>query len=152
VSPAPRAAGRRRVLAHLVSLLAAGAAGALFGAGLLVSGMTQPARVLAFLDVTRRWDPRLALVMAAAVLVYALAYRRIRRRGAPWLGPQLHLPAPGAIDPPLVLGAALFGVGWGLAGLCPGPAFVSAASGSVPALAFAAAMLAGMHVQHRSSR
>jgi uncharacterized membrane protein YedE/YeeE len=139
-------------LRRALSLLLAAAAGALFGAGLLVSSMTRPASVLRFLDVTRRWDPSLAFVMGGAVLVYAAAYRLIRRRRAPWLELHFHLPTREDIDAPLVLGAALFGGGWGFAGLCPGPAFVDAAAGSLSAVAFVAAMLAGMYAQHRWAR
>lgn len=136
-----------------VSLLAAGVAGALFGAGLLVSGMAQPARVIGFLDVTGAWDPSLAFVLGGAVGVYAAAFRWIRgRRRGPWFDVQFHLPTRRDIDPPLILGAALFGIGWGLGGLCPGPGIVSAASGSLTGLAFVAAMLAGMYAQHRSRR
>ena len=135
------------------SLLLAGLAGALFGAGLLVSGMTQPARVIGFLDVAGPWDPGLAFVMGGAVLIYAAALRWIRRRRpAPWFDVKFHLPERRDLDAPLILGAALFGIGWGLGGLCPGPAIVSAASGSLPGLAFVAAMLAGMYAQHRSTR
>lgn len=149
MSGAPGCGARCRT----VSLLAAGVAGALFGAGLLVSGMTQPARVIGFLDVTGSWDPSLAFVMGGAVGVYAAAFRWIRRRRrAPWFDVQLHLPARRDIDLPLILGAALFGIGWGLGGLCPGPGIVSAASGSLTGLAFVAAMLAGMHAQHRLAR
>lgn len=133
-------------------LLLAGLAGALFGAGLLISGMTQPARVIAFLDVTRGWDPSLAFVMGGAIAVYGIALRWIRRRRpAPWFDVEFHLPTRRDLDPPLVAGAALFGIGWGLGGLCPGPGIVSAAAGSLAGLAFVAAMLAGMYAQHRST-
>jgi hypothetical protein len=136
-----------------MSRLLAALAGALFGAGLLVSGMTRPERVLAFLDVTRGWDPSLAFVMAGAMAVYALAFRRIRaRRGEPWFDAAFHVPTRRDIDAPLIVGAAVFGAGWGLAGLCPGPALVAAASGSGGALAFVAAMLAGMLAQHLTAR
>ena len=146
IGAAGRGAGPR-----FASLLLAGLAGALFGAGLLVSGMTQPARVIGFLDVTGRWDPGLAFVMGGAVLVYALAVRRIRgRRWTPWFEAKLHLPTRQDIDPPLLVGAALFGIGWGLGGLCPGPAIVGAASGSLAGLAFVVAMLAGMYAHDRS--
>lgn len=142
-----------RARGRSASLLFAGLAGALFGAGLLVSGMTQPARVIGFLDVTGPWDPSLAFVMGGAVLVYAIALRRIRRRWrAPWFDVEFHLPARRDLDPPLILGAALFGTGWGLGGLCPGPGIVSAAAGSLTGLAFVAAMIAGMAAQHRSTR
>ena len=132
------------------SLLLAGLAGALFGAGLLASGMTQPARVLGFLDMIGGWDPTLAFVMGGAALVYAAAFRWIRRhRSAPWFDVKLHLPTRRDLDVPLIAGSALFGVGWGLGGLCPGPGIVSAAAGSLTGLAFVAAMLAGMYAQHR---
>ena len=135
-----------------MSIALAVAAGALFGAGLLVSGMTQPAKVIGFLDITRGWDPSLAFVMGGAVAVYTLAYRRIRGRTAPWFDGLFHLPTRRDIDAPLVAGAALFGIGWGLGGLCPGPGLVAAAAGSTTGLVFVGAMLAGMLVQHLSAR
>lgn len=122
--------------------------GLLFAAGLVVSGMTQPAKVIAFLDVFHGWDPSLALVMGGAVVVYGLAHRFIRERGSPLLEPKFYLPTRQDIDTPLVLGAALFGAGWGLGGVCPGPAIVSAGSGALPAIVFVAAMVAGMQL-HR---
>lgn len=124
----------------------AGLAGALFGAGLVVAGMTRPSRILGFLDPLSGWDPSLAFVMAGAVGVYALAVRRYRR---PWLVAQGSLPAAGKIDRELVVGAGLFGVGWGLAGLCPGPSLVVAATGDHGALLFVAAMLLGMAISRR---
>jgi uncharacterized membrane protein YedE/YeeE len=137
----------------VLSLLVAGALGALFGAGLLVSGMTQPAKVIAFLDPISGWDPSLAFVMGGAVLTYAIAFRVIRsRRADPFFDLAFHLPTRRDLDPPLIAGAALFGVGWGLGGLCPGPAVVSAASGSTVGLTFVAAMLAGMYLQHRTTK
>jgi len=91
--------------------------------------------------------------MGGAVLVYAIALRRIRRRfPAPWFDVKFHLPARRDLDPPLIIGATLFGIGWGLGGLCPGPGIVSAAAGSLTGLAFVAAMVAGMAAQHRSTR
>jgi uncharacterized membrane protein YedE/YeeE len=124
--------------------------GALFGAGLLVSGMTQPAKVVAFLRVGSGWDPSLAFVMAGAVAVYALAFAWIRRgRAAPWFDGTFHLPTRQDIDAPLVIGAAIFGVGWGLGGYCPGPGLVAAAGGSTSAIVFVAAMLGGMALRHR---
>jgi uncharacterized membrane protein YedE/YeeE len=135
-----------------VSLALAGVAGALFGAGLLVSGMTLPARVIDFLDVTGAWDPSLAFVMGGAALVYAIAFRSIRAgRAEPWFDTAFHLPTRRDLDLRLIAGAALFGIGWGLGGLCPGPAIVTAASGSQTGLAFAAAMLVGMYAQHRAA-
>lgn len=143
----------RGALRRATPLLLAGLAGALFGAGLLVSGMTHPARVVDFLDMTGRWDPSLAFAIGGAVLVHASTLRWIRRRrSAPWFDLAFHLPARRDLDPPLLVGAALFGIGWGLAGLCPGPGIVSAAAGSPTAVAFVAAMLAGMLVHHRSKR
>lgn len=119
--------------------------GALFSSGLIVSGMTDPAKVLAFLDFGGDWDPSLMLVMAGAVAVYFVAHRiLLRRRPARALSV-----APRAVDARLLSGAALFGVGWGLSGLCPGPALVSVGAGAVSALAFVAAMGAGMLV-HRA--
>jgi len=127
-------------------------AGALFGTGLLVSGMTSPAKVIGFLDVTGDWDPSLAFVMAGAVAVYSLVFSWISRRGGnPWFDSQFHLPTRRDLDLPLVAGAALFGLGWGLAGWCPGPGIVSAASGSVDAIVFVVAMLAGMYAHQRWS-
>lgn len=139
-------------MSRTASLVLAGLAGALFGTGLLISGMTQPAKVIGFLDATRGWDPSLAFVMAGAAGVYAVLFRMIRRRMRPWLDLHFHLPTRRDLDMPLVLGAAIFGVGWGLGGLCPGPGIVAAASGSSSALAFVAAMLAGMYAQHRTTR
>jgi len=126
--------------------------GALFGAGLVLAGMTDPARVIGFLDVTGRWDPSLAFVMGGAVLVYAVLYRLVLRRRAPWFGPAFHLPTRDDLDRALVLGAAVFGVGWGLGGLCPGPGIVVAGAGLPTGLVFLAAMIAGMYVQRQIAR
>jgi len=139
------AVARRRA----ASIAGAALSGALFGAGLVVSGMTQPARIVGFLDPLDGWDPSLAFVMAGAVTVYAVAYALIRRRAQPWFDVRFHVPNRADIDPPLVIGAAVFGIGWGLGGLCPGPGIVAAAGGSTAALGFVLAMLAGMHVRHR---
>ncbi len=136
----------------VAGIVLAAVAGALFGVGLLISGMTQPAKVIGFLDVTRSWDPSLAFVMGGAVVVNSVLYRLTQRRSGPWFDRKFHLPTRRDIDLSLVAGAALFGIGWGLGGLCPGPALVSAAAGNVAALAFTGAMLVGMLVQHRSAR
>jgi uncharacterized protein len=141
-------AGRRSVGSTVLAVVA----GALFGAGLLVSGMTRPAKVIGFLDVARGWDPSLALVMGGAVAVYALAYRRIRRRERPWFDRAFHLPTRRDVDVPLLAGAAIFGIGWGLGGLCPGPGLVAAASGSTAGIAFVAAMIAGMLAHGATAR
>lgn len=134
------------------SLAAAALAGGLFGAGLLVAGMTSPAKVIGFLTPLASWDPSLAFVMAGAVAIYALAFRLVRRARAPVFDRAFHLPSRRDIDVGLVVGAAIFGAGWGLAGLCPGPGLVAAASGSAAGLQFAAAMVVGMLAQHGWSR
>ncbi|WP_411901434.1 DUF6691 family protein [Methylorubrum thiocyanatum] len=118
--------------------------GLLIGIGLLVSGMANPAKVLAFLDVTGRWDPSLAFVMAGAVAVSAAGYRVARRRGRPVLAPRLDIPTRRDLDPRLLVGAAVFGLGWGLAGLCPGPALTILSVVPAPAATFVAAMVVGM--------
>ena len=133
-------------------LLTAIALGALFGVGLLISGMTDPARVVGFLQLDRGWDPTLAFVMAGAIAVNAPLLAWTRRRSRPLLGARFHLPTRRDLDLPRVLGAAIFGVGWGLAGLCPGPGIVAAGAGSGPALGFVAAMLVGMAVTRAVKR
>lgn len=128
-----------------MSALLAALAGLLFAAGLTLSGMTSPARVIGFLDVLGDWDPQLAFVMGGALATYAVLYRVIRRRfPSPALDAQYHLPAAARPDARVVLGAGLFGVGWGMMGLCPGPALVSAGAGKLQALVFVGAMGAGM--------
>ncbi|HML14138.1 MAG TPA: DUF6691 family protein [Xanthobacteraceae bacterium] len=118
--------------------------GFVFGCGLLVSGMVSPAKVLAFLDVLGAWDPSLAVVMAAALAVTATGFALARRRGRPLLAERCDWPTRSTIDAPLALGAVTFGAGWGLVGLCPGPAVENLATLSPPVLVFVAAMLAGM--------
>ena len=120
--------------------------GLLFGWGLLISSMTDPGKVLGFLDLAGAWDPSLALVMAGAIAVGVFAFAAARRRTHNFFGGALHLPGSVDIDKPLVIGALLFGAGWGLAGFCPGPAIVSMAAGEPKAALFVAAMLAGMGV------
>ena len=107
--------------------LAVFAGGGLFGAGLLISQMTNPSKVIGFLDVFGHWDPSLALVMASALLVTFIGYRIVLGKSAPILDTEFHLPQSKDIDGKLIGGAALFGIGWGLSGLCPGPALASAA-------------------------
>jgi uncharacterized protein len=120
-------------------------AGGVFGVGLVISGMTQPPKVIAFLDIlSGRWDPSLALVMAGAIGVHALAYRLVRKRGAPLLAPTFAVPGRRDIDLKLVAGGALFGVGWGLGGYCPGPALVSVASFGGGIALFVLSLIAGM--------
>ena len=118
--------------------------GLVFGAGLLISGMVQPAKVLGFLDIFGAWDPSLAVVMAAALAVSVPGFRLVDRRPRPWFAGQYFQPAQSGIDPPLVAGAALFGIGWGLVGLCPGPALESLATLSPGIIVFVAAMAGGM--------
>ncbi len=127
-------------------LLPALAAGALFGAGLTLAEMTDPQRVRGFLDVFGQWDPTLAFVMAGAVFVMALAWQFRRLMGHPLFAEKFVLPDRSDLDPPLIIGAALFGIGWGLAGLCPGPAIASLALAPAAVLPFVAAMIAGMAI------
>ena len=127
-----------------VQPLAALGAGLLFGLGLALSGMLDPARVRGFLDVGGAWDPSLVFVLGGAVSVSALGYRVSRRLRRPVLADGYDLPQARRIDAPLVGGAALFGVGWGLSGFCPGPAVAALSTGAVPVLVFVATMLAGM--------
>lgn len=119
-------------------------AGLLFGLGLLVSGMANPAKVLGFLDLAGHWDPSLALVMAGAILVGLVAFRLAGQRQRSLLAEPMRLPTSRDIDRRLVLGGIGFGVGWGLAGFCPGPALVALGAGEMKAVVFVAAMLAGM--------
>jgi uncharacterized membrane protein YedE/YeeE len=126
--------------------------GLLFGLGLLLSGMTDPGKVIGFLDFSGLWDPSLALVMGGAVAVGLFAFAIARRRTRSVLGGAMHLPTARQIDRPLVVGALLFGLGWGLAGFCPGPALVSLAAGQPKAAAFVAAMLAGMVIFELADR
>jgi uncharacterized protein len=118
--------------------------GLIFGAGLLISGMVQPTKVLAFLDIFGAWDPSLAVVMAAALAVSVPGFRLVDRSAQPWFAGQYFRPGKSGIDLPLVAGAALFGTGWGLVGLCPGPALESLATLSPGIIVFVAAMAAGM--------
>ena len=128
------------MLIVLASLLS----GLVFGLGLIVSGMANPAKVLGFLDLAGHWDPSLAFVMAGAIAVGTVAFVVANRRAASLLGAPMRLPSSRLIDRRLVGGSLLFGVGWGIAGFCPGPALVSLGMGEVKAVVFVAAMLAGM--------
>ena len=118
--------------------------GLIFGLGLILSGMTDPSKVLGFLDLFGAWDPSLALVMGGAIAVGAFAFALARDRTRSVLGGAMHLPRATQIDKRLVVGALIFGAGWGLAGFCPGPALVASASGEIKAAIFVVAMLAGM--------
>jgi uncharacterized protein len=121
--------------------------GLIFGIGLLISGMTQPAKVLAFIDVFGEWDPTLAFVMAGAVAASSVGYALARRSKRPIIAARHLWPTRTDIDRPLVVGSALFGIGWGLVGLCPGPAVVNLATLSPRVIIFVMAMIAGMTAQ-----
>ena len=131
-----------------MSILAQFAIGLVFGLGLVIAGMSDPAKVLNFLDLaaipTGGWDPSLAFVMVGAIAVAFIGYRLVLRRSRPVFGDRFHLPGATGIDARIVVGPAIFGAGWGLAGFCPGPAFTALTTGGSAALVFVAAMLAGM--------
>jgi uncharacterized membrane protein YedE/YeeE len=118
--------------------------GLIFGIGLIVAGMADPAKVLGFLDLAGRWDPSLALVMAGAIAVGALAFAIAGRRTTSFIGLDMKLPTSRQLDRRLLAGSALFGIGWGIAGFCPGPGLVALGMGEPKALIFVAAMIAGM--------
>lgn len=126
--------------------------GLLFGLGLLLSGMTDPSKVLSFLDLAGAWDPSLAFVMGGGILVGLVAFTLAKKRTTNVLGGALHLPTTTHIDKRLMLGGLLFGAGWGLAGFCPGPALVSMAAGQDKALVFALAMVLGMGIYEWAER
>lgn len=117
--------------------------GLLFGAGLVVSGMTQPTKVIGFLDLFGAWDASLVLVMGGAIGVHFFAYRLIKKRSSPLFASKFSVPTRRDIDAKLIVGALLFGGGWGLGGFCPGPAVVASASGATSVLVFMAALIAG---------
>ncbi|EKF73857.1 hypothetical protein A11A3_11628 [Alcanivorax hongdengensis A-11-3] len=118
--------------------------GLIFGVGLLLAGMANPAKVLAFLDLAGAWDPSLALVMVGAIAVASVGFALARNKQTAWWGDSIQIPGKRKLDRRLVLGSLGFGVGWGLAGFCPGPALVALGTGSLKAVIFVAAMLAGM--------
>lgn len=126
------------------AILASFVCGLIFGAGLLVSGMNQPEKVLGFLDIFGAWDATLAFVMAGAVAMSAIGFALARRSAAPVLAARFSWPERRDIDTPLVAGAILFGIGWGLVGICPGPALVNLAGLSLPIVVFVVAMVLGM--------
>ena len=139
---------QRTVLYNLSAFLV----GLIFGCGLLLAGMTNPSKVLGFLDVAGLWDPSLALVMLGAIGVALGAFAYVKNRQHSWLGEPLACPPSQKIDRSLIIGALLFGAGWGLAGFCPGPAIVALALGQSKALLFVLAMLAGMLVHKYTQR
>ena len=134
-----------RIISALIS-------GLLFGAGLLISGMINPERVLGFLDVAGSWDPTLAFVMGGALTVSIIGYRVSKAMGKPLFDLKFHMPTANQIDIPLVAGAVIFGVGWGLVGFCPGPALAGLGSLNESLLIFVAAMIVGMAVWSRFDR
>lgn len=124
----------------LISLLL----GVIFGVGLILAGMNDPAKVLAFLDIAGNWDPSLALVMGGAIGIAAPAYALARRRATTWLGTPVSFEAPAPVDSSLLVGSIIFGIGWGLSGFCPGPALVGLGAAYLPATVFVIAMVFGM--------
>lgn len=121
--------------------------GLMFGLGLVVSQMINPQKIIAFLDIAGNWDPSLIIVMGAALLTTFIGYRLVLRKKKPLLEETFQIPTKSVIDRPLLLGAAIFGVGWGLAGLCPGPGITAAAVGGLAPWAYLAAMAAGMQAR-----
>lgn len=132
-----------------MSSLIAALSGLLFGIGLLASGMTDPAKVKGFLDLFGLWDPSLALVMGGAIAVGLIGFTLAAKRTTSWSGEPIDLPKSRVVDLRLVLGGILFGVGWGIAGYCPGPGIVAASAGSLAGGVFVVAMLAGMTIHDR---
>jgi uncharacterized membrane protein YedE/YeeE len=120
--------------------------GLIFGIGLILAGMTNPAKVIGFLDITGTWDPSLAFVMGGAILVAIVAFRFAKKRTANFLGGAMRMPTSDMIDKRLVIGSLLFGAGWGMAGFCPGPALTSIGTGNPKAVIFVIAMIAGMAI------
>jgi uncharacterized membrane protein YedE/YeeE len=129
-----------------MTIFASWVAGVIFGLGLIVSGMADPAKVLGFLDLAGAWDPSLAFVMAGAISVAAVAFAMARKRTVSFLGAAMNLPKTRRIDRRLVAGSLMFGIGWGVAGFCPGPGLVALGMGEIKALVFVVAMLAGMEL------
>jgi uncharacterized membrane protein YedE/YeeE len=145
-SSAPRRARPR------LELPLAFVSGVLFAVGLALAGMTQPGKVIGFLDVTGAWDPSLAFVMVGAIAVYFVATHLVKRRSAPLVGGGFHLPTRRDLEPSLLIGAGLFGIGWGIAGYCPGPGITSLGTGALPALTFVATMAVGMLLYEGAQR
>lgn len=133
----------------MIQIAVAFAVGIIFALGLAVSEMINPARVIGFLDVTGRWDPTLLLVMAGALAITLPSFPLVLHRPKPLLATHFGVPTKSRIDSPLILGAAIFGVGWGLAGFCPGPALAALASGSISVILFVIAMVLGQWLATR---
>ena len=130
------------MLIHIIALLA----GLIFGLGLIMSGMVNPDKVQDFLDMSGSWDPSLLFVMGGAIAVGLLAFTLAKRRNETFLGAPINMPTSRVIDKRLVLGSLAFGIGWGLAGICPGPGLVLVGSGNAQGMVFVAAMLVGMGI------
>lgn len=126
--------------------------GAIFATGLAISGMTKPSKILGFLDISGAWDASLAFVMLGAIAVHFIAFRLVMRRSAPLFDIKFHVPTRKDIDLRLVLGAALFGVGWALGGFCPGPGLVALGGGSLNAVVFIIGMTMGMLLEQTAAR
>jgi uncharacterized membrane protein YedE/YeeE len=126
--------------------------GLIFGIGLIFAGMTDPSKVIGFLDVAGNWDPSLAFVMGGAILVGFIAFRFANKRTANFIGGAMHLPSKNDIDRRLIIGSLLFGAGWGMAGFCPGPAITSLGTGNPKAVIFVVAMVAGMALYELANR
>lgn len=125
--------------------------GLLLSIGIALSGMIDPAKVLGFLNVLGNWDPSLALVMVGALVVYTLGFRLIQHKSTPIFTAQFYLPTQTKIDRPLLVGASLFGIGWGLVGYCPGPAIAAISTGSIGTLGFVLAMISGWFIARHIS-
>lgn len=126
--------------------------GLIFGIGLIFAGMTDPSKVIGFLDIAGNWDPSLAFVMGGAILVGFIAFRFANKRTANFIGGAMHLPSRNDIDRRLIIGSLLFGAGWGMAGFCPGPAITSLGTGNPKAVIFVVAMVAGMALYELADR
>ena len=129
---------------HLKTVLFAFIAGLIFGLGLILAGMANPAKVLGFLDIAGTWDPSLAFVMAGAIMIGFVAFLLAKKRTQSFLGLPIQMPTNQLIDKELVLGSALFGIGWGLAGICPGPGIVLLGAGETKGLVFVSALVLGV--------
>jgi uncharacterized protein len=130
----------------MITIFIALLAGLIFGIGLILSEMANPAKVLSFLDMTGSWDPSLAFVMIGAISIGAIAFTVARRRSQTYLGSSLQLPTSRVIDKRLILGSLAFGIGWGMAGICPGPGLVLVGAGNLHGIVFVIAMLLGMGI------
>lgn len=136
----------KRNLNHFSALLFALFSGLIFGIGLILAGMANPAKVLAFLDLAGLWDPSLGLVMGGAIAVGLIAFTLAKKRTKSFLGLPMNLPTSRIIDKRLIIGSLIFGIGWGLVGICPAPAFVLFGTGSLKGIVFLVAMLVGMAI------